>query len=360
MKSEDLNYEKLAVYGLGATGRFVVDQLLEKNVAISCIFDKNQAGSAYRGISILGLDDFEPQKSDSWLCLIALHNHYLNIPAIAKEISEKGFTSVISLVRLPQLIEDAFLANGYWLNFDFQYHSRSTDIQLVEALLADQPSLNLFRQVIKFRSSGDLSHCPQPSIHDEYTPNDLPRFLGPLKLIDCGAFTGVAIEKFQRNGYQIQSLLAFEPDLKNFSKLASSKRPIENAVYLPLGTWSSTTQLRFSSDGSMGSGLDPKGESFVQCVRVDDLAPDFSCNLIKLDVEGAEVETLFGLEKIIERCRPNLCVSIYHRAEDLFEIPKLVSSWNLGYKFYLRVHEYNTFGLVLYCLQDELLVKNSC
>ena len=59
----------------------------------------------------------------------------------------------------------------------------------------------------------------------------------------------------------------------------------------------------------------------------------------------------------IKKFRPNLCVSAYHKPYHIFQIQNLLESWDLDYKFYLRVHEHNTFGTVLYCLQDNLLVS---
>jgi hypothetical protein len=78
-------------------------------------------------------------------------------------------------------------------------------------------------------------------------------------------------------------------------------------------------------------------------------------NLIKLDVEGAEIETLKGMEQLIRSQRPNLLVSAYHTPGHLHELAELIESWQLGYSFHLRMHEYNTFGVVLYCLRNRML-----
>ena len=95
----------------------------------------------------------------------------------------------------------------------------------------------------------------------------------------------------------------------------------------------------------------------VQCVAVDDILHGASINLVKLDVEGAEIETLKGMEQLVRTQRPNLLLSAYHTPGHLYEIAELVNSWQLGYRLFLRVHEYNTFGVVLYCLRDELLAN---
>ena len=110
----------------------------------------------------------------------------------------------------------------------------------------------------------------------------------------------------------------------------------------------------------MGSCIDGSGDSVIQCVSVDDVLNSYEPNLIKLDVEGAEVEAIKGLNKTIKNYKPNLAVSVYHKPSHIYEIALLINSWNIGYQFYLRVHEHNTYGVVLYCLQSRLGYASNC
>jgi hypothetical protein len=57
-----------------------------------------------------------------------------------------------------------------------------------------------------------------------------------------------------------------------------------------------------------------------------------SVGLIKLDVEGSELDVLMGAKKTIEEHKPVLIVSVYHRGQDFFEIPKLVKEIEPRYK----------------------------
>ena len=47
-----------------------------------------------------------------------------------------------------------------------------------------------------------------------------------------------------------------------------------------------------------------------------------SVDLIKLDVEGSEMNVLNGAKGSILKYRPKLAISLYHRKEDLLGIPK--------------------------------------
>lgn len=77
-------------------------------------------------------------------------------------------------------------------------------------------------------------------------------------------------------------------------------------------------------------------------VRVETLdhymeGKDLDIGLIKVDIEGAEQLFLEGARKTIERQKPVLLMSIYHNADDFFNIKPMIESWDLGYKF--RIHK---------------------
>ena len=68
--------------------------------------------------------------------------------------------------------------------------------------------------------------------------------------------------------------------------------------------------------------------------RLDDINDNVS--LINMDIEGAEKDALLSGKKLIIRCRPILAICVYHLADDLIEIPKLIRSMDKSYEFYLR------------------------
>lgn len=347
--------QPIIVYGLGSTGQKIVDELLAAGIAIDLILDRGKAGENYGGIPVLALDALEEGHLDGRTALIALHNHYVDIKKIHADLLAAGAARVVTPIHLPEFVGKPKARPGYWLDPDFDYAAHATGFARARELLADEKSRELFDAILRYRQSGDVLDCPSPSADDEYVPADLPRFAEPLRLVDCGAFTGVAIHKFLKAGYAIDSFIAFEPDPASFAKLAARAFPVRRGLCLPLGTWSSTTQLKFAGDSSMASHLSDDGNVTVQCVAVDDVVRGEAVNLVKLDVEGAEMDTLKGMARLVGEQRPNLLVSAYHRPGHLYEIAQLIDDWQLGYRFHLRVHEQNTFGVVLYALQARHL-----
>lgn len=45
-------------------------------------------------------------------------------------------------------------------------------------------------------------------------------------------------------------------------------------------------------------------------------------DFIKMDIEGAEFDTLKGAVKTLKRDKPDLIITIYHKGEHFFEMPK--------------------------------------
>ena len=74
----------------------------------------------------------------------------------------------------------------------------------------------------------------------------------------------------------------------------------------------------------------------IDARSVDSILNGREATLIKMDVEGAEREALWGAGRTISRYSPRLMVALYHRNEDIFELPLLVKKLNQKYKFYVR------------------------
>ncbi|GBR76374.1 hypothetical protein NO2_0935 [Candidatus Termititenax persephonae] len=53
---------------------------------------------------------------------------------------------------------------------------------------------------------------------------------------------------------------------------------------------------------------------------------------LKMDIEGSELEALTGAAETIKRYRPELAICVYHRGNDLVEVPRYIKSLNPNYK----------------------------
>ena len=87
---------------------------------------------------------------------------------------------------------------------------------------------------------------------------------------------------------------------------------------------------------------------------VDNLLQGNPVTLLKMDVEGSEREALWGASRSIARYSPKLMISLYHRNEDVFELPLLVRRINPRYRLYIRHLPYiPAWETNLYAVCDE-------
>jgi FkbM family methyltransferase len=61
-------------------------------------------------------------------------------------------------------------------------------------------------------------------------------------------------------------------------------------------------------------------------------------DVIKMDVEGAEMAALDGANQLIREFKPRLSISTYHKPDDLWEIPHKLKAQNADYKIFFDHH----------------------
>ena len=95
-----------------------------------------------------------------------------------------------------------------------------------------------------------------------------------------------------------------------------------------------------SSTFKMGKKEEQSGSSVEAItISIDDWVQRHNpvrLDFVKMDIEGAELDALLGARETLKRFQPQLAIAIYHRAEDLYQIPNFIESLNLGYQFYLK------------------------
>lgn len=173
-------------------------------------------------------------------------------------------------------------------------------------------------------------------------------------LIDGGCFNCGTDEFFIKwcSG-DYHKIYAFEPDRKNYENCikVSKEDGIRNIEILNKGLWDCTTELPFMEAGDAGSKISGEtGNKVISTVKVDDIVGNDRISLIKLDVEGAELKALRGAEQTIRRCRPRLAICVYHKPEDIMEIPEYVLSLHSDYKIFFRHYSLSHIETVMYAI----------
>ena len=89
----------------------------------------------------------------------------------------------------------------------------------------------------------------------------------------------------------------------------------------------------------------------VPVVAIDRVvAEEDKVTFIKMDVEGAELESLKGAKETILRNKPKLAICIYHKPDDLIDIPLYINELVPEYKLYIRHHSNDRGETALYAV----------
>ncbi|BBF44122.1 methyltransferase FkbM [Lachnospiraceae bacterium KM106-2] len=186
---------------------------------------------------------------------------------------------------------------------------------------------------------------------------DLPEF-NALRteqevFIDGGCFNGQNSIRFQEwcNG-TYQKIYAFEPDDKNYENCKITfEESLERGTYelFNCGLGEEKKVLKFKSDNNAGSKFTDSGENSIEVVCLDGLVKE-KVSFIKFDIEGAECDAIQGAKALIQEYKPKLAICVYHKPEDIWEIPQLLLKYNPDYKFYFRHYSINEWETVLYAI----------
>jgi FkbM family methyltransferase len=219
----------------------------------------------------------------------------------------------------------------------------------------DEIRESLIQRGFKENMIYDQFAMTQARIDDDYWHHD---FLQPVPdevyvdggVLDCGSI--FHFNKFSRGKYK--SVYGFEPDSESYEQCLSiaDDSELERVQLINKGLWSSTTTLKFNASNNGASRIATEGAVEIDVTTVDETVGDNKVTFIKMDIEGAELEALKGAAKTIKRDKPRLAICVYHKLEDILEIPLYINGLVPEYKFYLRHESINMTESILFAIAD--------
>lgn len=172
--------------------------------------------------------------------------------------------------------------------------------------------------------------------------------------VDIGAFHGETSKKFiEWRGTEEARTVIFEPMHENYLVCMDELCEYDNKHVINAAASDTETDVIISVDAFRSSII--KEDTGCPCETVksvvaDDCLKDENVDYIKMDVEGHEERTLWGLKSTIRRCHPMLAVSVYHKREDIWRIPKTVLDISPDYSFRFGHHTLGIADTVLYAI----------
>jgi FkbM family methyltransferase len=357
---------RVVIFGCGGLGRKAIEKLQELGVQPLALCDNNELlwGTAIQGIAVFSVQQAAAQFGRDALFLIAVWNprHWYGETELRlKSAGAKFITSYAPLFwRFPENFLPVYLLNALPSKV---YEVRDAVLE-AENLWADDDSLQIYRANIHWRALGNPGGLPSRPSENTYFPPDLFNLSPNECILDCGAYDGDTLKLvLQRYGSEFAAIYSIEGDAVAFEKLrayAATLPPEVQGKIHPIhcAVGGTRTVVRFTSDGSTGlkrnEGID------VQCYPLDDISIGQPVTLIKMDIEGAEYDALFGARNMIARDNPLLAICVYHTQEDIWRIPLLIHSMLPEHSLFLRAYEGDGFQTVVYAVPtDRVLLRRA-
>ncbi len=344
--------QRIVIYSAGITGKLAYRLLKHLGYEVIAFLDV----AADKIKNLYGLPVYNPfdegVKSLLKSCgvIIALDKFKYSISQIIKELKDLGYEHVTYSDKVMAKSNFYHFSTIFDLSRINLWQEREKILAAME-LMSDEHSQEVFLSFLNAYASSDFNSAIISHDTVSYVKPDVPFSKGFSKFVDCGAYTGDTFISLVQHK-KVDCYIAFEPVIKNFSLLS---RAVENctteihSVYLyPCGVSDTNSYVTFNGELDGASLINDKGAQTIQVVRLDDIIKGQPPTMIKMDIEGAEIQALNGCRQLIKNYFPDLAVCVYHKLSDLWEIPLLVKEIFPRYKFYLRCHGIGTLETILY------------
>ena len=338
----------IVLYGMGNGADKILTALSEKGLECADFFasDGFVRGHSFHGKTVLSYSGVKEKYGvGNFIVLLSFAS---SLPDVIKRIEAIAKESELYVPDVPVVLSDeAEIAELFDLNY---FTSHKDELDRTEALFTDDRSRELLRDVVSYRLTGRLPYLLDRVDERETVYRELLHAESFTRYADLGAYNGDTVRELLPYAPMLSEAYCMEPDPRNFRKLSEYAESETRARVIPLNfaAWNTRETLTFETSGNRNATLSKgnpacKKHKEIEADSLSNLLEDYGnprIDYIKFDVEGAEREAIEGCLPVIERDRPALLVSLYHRREDLFALPLYLASVLKDYDFYLRRFRY--------------------
>lgn len=234
-----------------------------------------------------------------------------------------------------------------------------TPEELFEKYRDNQIVITPLRYRMEIKSYLIERNIPEEQIHfihhgdaEQYF-DEVIKFENNEIFLDVGVLNGNTSVQFARRCPNYKHIYMFEPDKKSIIRTIGNMKQnnIENFTLFEKGAWNNKETLYFSNDENFGANrVLEEGEITIEADSIDNMMGGTAVTFIKMDIEGAELNALIGAENTIKKYKPKLAISIYHKDEDIINIPLYIKSLVPEYTFYIRHYSDSIIETILYAV----------
>lgn len=353
--------DPLALYGAGHLGRQVLALLRSMGVEPVAFVDDTPAkqGTSIDGLQVLAPRNLAERFGRRVVLAVTVYNPGASYLRIKQQLQAQSDTRVISFLELAWKYHKVFMPY-YQFELPQNVLEKARYIRRAFRVFADEESSRQFVAHVRFRLHLDFGALPSSNCGDYFPAGVVPELGADTTFVDCGAFDGDTLRRFiARQHGRFREIYAFEPDAENFRRLTeyASRLGAEATDRIHLfraAVGARRARLRFDSSGGMASALSDAGAEEVDVIPVQEVvsAREAGALFLKFDVEGGEAAALEGAAGLIN-ARSIVAVCVYHRPDDLWELPLKLRALTPKHKLFLRTQGEDGMDVVCYAVPDR-------
>lgn len=332
------NNRKKYILGINAFTKSV-----QKHIQIEGIIDDFTRVQSSRKKSVLTIDEV-PQDA---LILCAAFGSPLSV---ADELNKRGFEH-FNYVALYKYSNLELKAPPFWADFELDFKNNQDAYEKVYYSLADEKSKETFEKVINFKISADLTFMEGfTNNHEEqYFDKTLIESKDDIIFVDGGAYVGDTLPQIMNYFPNFKKIYAIEPNEVHINIAKRDFGKYDNIEFINCGLGKEKIEQQENNQKMYHGEHDYQAQNIN---TIDNLIHE-KVDFIKLDIEGAEQDALWGAKQTIQYYSPILAVCIYHKANDWYKVPQIVKQINSNYDIYLRHYMEGIYETVMYFIPKK-------
>ncbi len=316
----------ILIYGMGNGADKVLDRLERDGAAAAGVFasDGFVRGQSFRGFTVISYAAAK-ERFGSFIVLVAFGSGRAEVLENVARIAAEQELYVPDVPAYGETFFDAPF-----------YESIAERLSAMRSRLADERSRQVLDAVVEAKLGGSYERLMSSADDEDDFRRELLDLRAGERLFDLGAYRGDTAERFLAVQPQLGSLIAVEPDRRNFAKLTAAFGDDERVICVRAAVWEHDGLSHFTDSSGRNQHVAGSG-SAVDTVTVDTLSNRFGApDVIKFDIEGAELAAINGARNTIKNTKPRLYLSAYHRSGDIVALPEAVLALRPDYRVYLR------------------------
>lgn len=344
--------KEIILFGAGKTAEFNLAFFADLGLNVSAFCDNSilKQGTSIRNVPVLSFESVKEKYPDAY--------YYITTQMFYKEIRTQLLNAGIAPSDIMKC--DIIRQMTWEKGCESLYFEKKRELDWLYNRLGDDYSRKVLMSRLAFLRTRNRDYVMAVRSEHQYFENSLFDLSSIRFFADLGMYTGDTILEFEKQSSAVCDVIyGFEPEQEIMKLAKQNLSGHKNVKYIAKGTSDCDGRVNVSQSLGVMKTIESEvffdggaGESFEVC-KLDTLLESKEIqkvDFLKMDIEGAEYQSLKGAKKLIERDKPIMAVCVYHKWDDIITIPEYVCNLKCGedYSLFLRHYSDNQTETVCY------------